>query len=302
MQGASRESLVAAQERLDTLLSSPAAEVGELAERATQWVGRFLPTLAATVQTVLPVAGPLGIGDELFAVVDLLDGQPSLRASLTDPSRSGDDKARLIESLLSGKVTAPVVDFVSGTVRARWSSPRDLVDALDRLGVEAVLVSAQRHERLDAVEDDVFRFSRIVEAEPTLRAALTDRALPAERKVDLLAELLEGKTTVEAARLLVHAVVESRGLSLESGLAAVADAAAARRQRLVATVTAAVPLTEQQRDRLAAALAAQFGHSVHLNVVVDPEVVGGLRVSLGDEVIDGTISTRLDEAARRLAG
>lgn len=302
MQGASRESVTAAQERLDALLASPAAEVGDLAQRATAWVGRYLPAVAARLDAVLPVAGPLGIGDELFAIADLLDAQPSLRAALTDPARSGDDKAGLALALLTGKVSAPVVEFVAGTVRSRWSAPRDLGTALDRLGVDAVLVSAQRHDRLDAVEDDLFRFTRVVEAEPALRAALTDRALPADRKTDLLAHLLADKTSVEAARLIVRAVVEPRDRQLEAALRDVADAAAARRQRLVATVTAAVPLTEQQRDRLASSLASQFGHDVHLNVVIDPDVVGGLRVALGNEVIDGTISTRLDEAARRLAG
>lgn len=301
MQGASRESLSSASERLDTLLASPATEAGDVAERATHWVGRFLPSLAQRVESVLPVAGPLGVGDALFAVAALLDEQPSLRAALTDPARSGEDKAALAASLLRGKVAEQVVDLVSGMVRSRWSTPRDLAEGTARLGVEAVLVSAQRHERLDEVQDELFRFARTVASQPELRLALTDRGLPVERKSDLLTELLKEKTTVEAARLIVHAVTEPRGHSLESNLEALADAAAARRQRQVATVAAAVPLTENQRDRLTAALSAQLGHDVQLNVVIDPEVVGGLRVSLGDEVIDGTLATRLDDAQRRIA-
>jgi F-type H+-transporting ATPase subunit delta len=301
MQGASRESLSAASERLDALLASPVTEAGDVAERATQWVGRFLPSVAQRVESVLPVAGPLGVGDALFSVAALLDEQPSLRAALTDPARSGEDKAALVRSLLGGKVAEQVVDLVSGMVRSRWSSPRDLAEGTTRLGVEAVLVSAQRHDRLDEVQDELFRFTRIVASQPALRLALTDRGLPVERKSDLLTELLQEKTTVEAARLIVHAVTEPRGHSLESNLEALADAAAARRQRQVATVAAAVPLTEHQRDRLAAALSAQLGHDVQLNVVIDPDVVGGLRVSLGDEVIDGTLATRLDDAQRRIA-
>jgi F-type H+-transporting ATPase subunit delta len=301
MQGASRESLSSASERLDTLLASPATEAGDVAERATHWVGRFLPSLAQRVESVLPVAGPLGVGDALFAVAALLDEQPSLRAALTDPARSGEDKAALAASLLRGKVAEQVVDLVSGMVRSRWSTPRDLAEGTARLGVEAVLVSAQRHDRLDEVQDELFRFARTVASQPELRLALTDRGLPVERKSDLLTELLKEKTTVEAARLIVHAVTEPRGHSLESNLEALADAAAARRQRQVATVAAAVPLTENQRDRLTAALSAQLGHDVQLNVVIDPLVVGGLRVSLGDEVIDGTLATRLDDAQRRIA-
>lgn len=302
MQGASRESLSAASERLDTLLASPVTEAGDVAERATQWVGRFLPSLAQRVESVLPVAGPLGVGDALFAVAALLDDQPSLRAALTDPARSGDDKAELARTLLAGKVPEQVVDLVAGMVRSRWSSPGDLADGVARLGVEAVLVSAQHHDRLDEVQDELFRFARTVASQPELRLALTDRGLPVDRKSDLLTEILKEKTTVESARLIVHAVTEPRDQSLESNLEELADAAAARRQRQVATVAAAVPLTEQQRDRLAAALSAQFGHDVQLNVVIDPDVIGGLRVSLGDEVIDGTLASRLDDAQRRIAG
>lgn len=302
MQGASRESLSTATERLHGILASPITEAGDVAERATHWVGRFMPSVAQRVESVLPVSGPLGIGDALFAVAALLDGQPSLRSALTDPARGGDDKAALVRSLLAGKAPDQVVDLLSSMVQNRWSRPRDLAEATTQLGVEAVLVSAQRHDRLGEVQDELFRFSRIVAAQPELRLALTDRALPVERKSELLTELLKEKTTVEAARLIVHAVTEPRGRSLEVNLEVLATAAAALRQRQVATVTSAVPLTEQQRDRLAAALSAQLGFDVQINVVIDPEVVGGLRVSLGGELIDGTLSSRIGDAQRRIAG
>jgi F-type H+-transporting ATPase subunit delta len=302
MQGASRESLSIASGRLDELLASPVTEAGDVAERATHWVGRFMPSLAQRVESVLPVAGPLGIGDALFSVAALLAAQPSLRSALTDPARSGDDKAALVQSLLGGKVTDQVVDVVSGMVRSRWSAPRDLAEATTRLGVQAVLVSAQRHDRLEALQDELFRFAEVVGANPGLRLALTDRNVPADRKSELLTDLLKEKTTIEAARLIVHVVTEPRGRSLESNLEEVAAAAAALRQRQVATVTAAVPLSDAQSERLAASLAAQLGHDVQLNVVIDPQVVGGLRVALGDEVIDGTLATRLDDAQRRIAG
>lgn len=302
MQGASRESLSTATERLDTLLASPITEAGDIAQRATHWVGRFMPSAAERVESVLPVAGPLGIGDALFSVASLLDGQPSLRSACTDPARSGDDKAALVAGLFSGKVPDQVVDLLSGMVRSRWSKASDLAEAATRLGVEAVLVSAQRHDRLAEVQDEIFRFDRIVAAQPDLRLALTDRSLPVSRKSDLLTELLKEKTTVESARLIVHAVTEPRGRSLEANLASLAVAAAERRQRQVATVTAAVDLSDQQRDRLGAALSAQLGFDVQINVVIDPEVVGGLRVSLGGELIDGTLSSRIDEAQRRIAG
>lgn len=271
MQGASRESLRAASDRLSALLAQGGTEAAS-------------------------------IGGEFFDVTDLLDAQPALRSALTDPSRSGDDKAALIRSLLSGKLSTLVVEFAEGTVQSRWSNGRDMGDAFELLGAEAVLAAAQQNGQLDGLEDEIFRFSRVVVANPALRAALSDRALPAERKGQVIDSLLQGKASAETTQLISRVVTRPRGRSLEVGLDTLAELAAQRRRRLVATVTAAVLLTQAQRERLAAILTAQFGHDVHLNVVVDPGVVGGLRVSLGDEVIDGSLITRLDDARRRIAG
>ena len=275
MQGASRESLIAAQDRLSALLES--------------LDGQSQLTSAA-------------VGDQLFELADLLDDQPALRASLTDPAREGDDKATLVRSLLSGKLSEQVVEFVEGTVRSRWSTNRDLANAIDSLGAAAVVASAQQNGRLDNVEDELFRFSRLVAAEPALRSALTDRSLPDDRKAEVIDSLLRDKVSWETNRLTQRAVTNPRGRSLEVGLASLAELAAAHRRRLVATVTTAVMLTEGQRERLAASLARQFGHDVHLNVVIDPEVIGGIRVTLGDEMIDGSLASRLDEARRRITG
>jgi len=272
MQGASRESLAAARGRLDTLLSTATGE------------------------------DPLVIGAQLFAVVDVLDVQAAVRAALTDPARSGDDKAQLATTLLQGKIDGAVLDLVGGVVRQRWSRPRDLADALADLSVQAVATSAERRAVLDAVEDDLFRFGQIVTGAPQLRAALTDRAVPAAPKQRLVDDLLAGKASPEATLLLGRAVAHPRGQSLEDGLGDLVREVAERRRRLTATVVAAVPLTEQQRERLAVVLSAQRGKQVHLNVVVDPEVVGGVKVTIDDEVVDGTMATRLDEARRRLAG
>jgi len=269
MQGASRESLAGAEDRLAGLLGQSSVD------------------------------GAL-VGSELYALTDLLDGQPALRTSLTDPARSGDDKAGLVRSLISGKVSVPLQEYVEGTVRSRWSQNRDLADAFEGLAAESLLAAAESSGRLETLEDDLFRFARLVAAEPALRAALTDRALPIDRKGALIHELLGGKASPEAETLITRVITRPRGRSLEAGLASIADLAAARRQRTVATVTAAVPMSAAQRSRLAASLAATLGHEVHLNVLVEPEVIGGLRVSIGDEVIDGTLATRLAEAQRRI--
>ncbi len=93
-----------------------------------------------------------------------------------------------------------------------------------------------------------------------------------------------------------------RGRSLDGGLNALSKLAADRRDRMVAVVTSAVPLSDQQKQRLGDGLAKLYGRRVHLNLDVDPEILGGIQVRIGDEVINGTIADRLAEAGRRMAG
>jgi F-type H+-transporting ATPase subunit delta len=242
------------------------------------------------------------LGDELFAVVHLLDREHSLRRALSDPSKPADEKAAVATSLLDGKVSPATVELTASAVRLRWSAPRDLADALAQLAATAYVADAEADGNLDDLEDELFRFGRVVAAEPALRTALSDHAASPERKRDLLADLLRGRVTEQALRLITEAVQHPRGRSLEANLDEYARLAAERRQRLVAVVRTATQLSDEQRRRLAAALAAAYGHEVHLNVVLDPGVVGGLSVQVGDEVIDGTVVSRLAAVRRRLAG
>ena len=271
MQGTSRESFTAVRDTIETLVRSGGTDLTAL-------------------------------GDDLFGVVSLLDHEGRLRRALTDPARSGDDRADLARAVVGGRVGSAAADVLVWAVRSRWSAPRDLADALELLGAEALVASAERGGRLDAVEDELFRTGRVVAGSPDLRTALADPAAPVERRVELVESLLSGKVAAETLRLVRQAVVAPRGRTLDRTLEAYADVAADRRSRLIATVTVAVPLTEAQRERLASALARTYGHEVHLNIEVDPDLIGGIRVEIGDEVIDGTVISRLHEARRRLAG
>jgi F-type H+-transporting ATPase subunit delta len=165
----------------------------------------------------------------------------------------------------------------------------------------ATAASADGAGDLDNVEDELFRFSRIDGAEPELHAALASPVLPDDRKRDLLNALLANKVTAASLRLITQATLHPRGRSLEANLAEYARLVAAWRERLIATVRVATALTDRQRERLTAALAAIYGHGIQLNVVLDPGVVGGISILIGDEFIDGTMSSRLAALRQRLA-
>ena len=246
-----------------------------------------------------PNAGQLG--DELFAVVGLLDSEAGLRRVLSDPARQADAKAGLAEALLSGKVSADTLEVVTGLVRSRWSAAGDLADAAEQLAVLAIIEGAEHEGTLDELEDELFRFGRIVDAEPGLRVALSSPFVEPERKRRLLDALLAGKVTPQALRLITEASFHPRGRNLGKSLDEYAGLAARRRERLVAEVHVAAELGRDQRRRLTEALAAAYGHDVHLNVVLDPEVIGGMSVRISDELIDGSMATRLAALRRKLA-
>jgi F-type H+-transporting ATPase subunit delta len=269
MRGASRAAFGQARDQLSAAVADPAA--------------------AATM------------GDELFAVTGLLDREPGLRRALTDATSPQGARTGLVRGLLGERVSPATLDLLAGMAASHWSAARDLADATEELAVFATAAAAGGAGELDDVEDELFRFGRITGAEPELYAALTSALLPDERKLGLLDALLAGKVTAPSLRLITQVTVHPRGRSLEANLAEYARLVAAWRQRLIATVRVATPLTESQRERLTAALTSIYGRGIQLNVVLDPQVVGGMSVQIGDELIDGTLSSRLAGLKRRLA-
>jgi F-type H+-transporting ATPase subunit delta len=274
MMGASREALSAARDSLNALADNTSVDAAVLA-------------------------------GELASVTALLDREVSLRRLLTDPAQPGDAKAELVGRLLGGQVGGETVDLVSGMVRSRWSASRDLVDATEELADTADLIAAERAGTLDAVEDEIFRFGRIVASSPELRATLggkTGGAQLHEANGRLVRGLLDGRSQDATERLVGRLVERPRGRSLEGGLESLSRLAAERRNRSVAVVVSAVPLSNQQRQRLGGALARLYGREIQLNLDVDPAVLGGISVRIGDEVIAGTIADRIEEVTRRMTG
>lgn len=236
---------------------------------------------------------------EIFAVADLLADQARLRNALADPTVSDDRRREFATGLLAGRVGAGTSGIVAEGASLKWGSGSALVAGLQRAGARVLLASAQREGRLDAVEEELFRFSRTVVADSALRQALDDRTVPVAARQQLVRDLLSAKAEPVTVALAERALAGG-GRSIEVGIDDYLKLAAAARQRAIAQVTVARPLTDAQRDRLQAALERQLGRQVNLQVEVDPDVLGGGRVQLGDEVIEGTVAGRLAAAEQQL--
>jgi F-type H+-transporting ATPase subunit delta len=258
------------------------------------------PTAAAGPGTGTPLAAT--VGDELFAVLHLLDSEPGLRRALADPSKPADEKGAIVVALLHGKVAPATEELAAATVRAQWAGPADMTDALEQLAVEAFAIAAEESGQLDDLEDELFRFNRVVASEPELRAALTEPVLPAAGKQGLINALLADKVTPVTLRLITEMSLHPRGRPLVVSLDMCTRIAAERRQRLIAVVRTATNLSAEQRRKLADALAGIYGHEVYVNIVIDPKVMGGMTIQVGDELIDASVASRLAAVRRKLAG
>lgn len=241
-----------------------------------------------------------GLAGELFGAVDAIAGASALKRAFSDPGAPAQAKVDLINRLFGGRVSEQALVVLREAVSLRWSSSGAQLGALERQAVRAELKQAQADGVLDGVLDDLFRFGRTVAGHDDLREALTGRRGSVQDKQALVERLLAGKANPVSVALARRAVANSpRGFA--AALESFSAAGAQLRERRVAKVTAATPLSDDQQERLRAALAKQVGHDVDLQIQIDPSVLGGLRVQIGDDVIEGTVARRLDDARRQLA-
>ena len=240
------------------------------------------------------------LGDDLFAVLRLLTGEIGLRRSLADPSTPASARSGLADRLFNGKISRSALDVVSDLVSARWSRAGDLLEALEVLARRATLGVAEKDGTLDDVEDQLFRFGRIVDREPQLGTLLADQDTPADQRVSLLHTVLGGKVSRVTETLLEQTVRTPRGRNLVVAAEELSELAAARRDRYVAHVRTPVRLTAEQEQRLTDSMTRLYNRPISLQIELDPSLLGGLVVQVGGELIDGSVSGKLAAARRKL--
>ncbi|WP_099024796.1 F0F1 ATP synthase subunit B/delta [Mycolicibacterium palauense] len=288
-------------DELDAMSPSPAVlESGaDLNLRAAS--RQSLATLVAKFDELsggLDAAGLTTLADDLTSVARFLIDEPVLIKYLAEPSEVAGAKDRLVGSLFEGKVSAPTLQILRTAAGDRWSVEANFVTALEHIARLALLVRAEKAGEGEEVEDQLFRFGRVLDAEPRLARLLGDTTVPADSRVSLVTKILDTADGVNdnAAALLVQTVRLLRGARADEAVADLAELAVSRRGEVVAEVTAAAELTDAQRGRLTEVLSRIYSHPVSIQLTVDPELLGGLLIAVGDEVIDGSISSRLAAA------
>lgn len=260
-----------------------------------------LAAVAELTNAQIDAGSPAALGDGLLGIVGVLAEEYTLRRTLVDNSLAQDAKTGLLDALFGTRTDASALDIVKQAVARRWVYAQDLLTALEDSGVTALAAAAAAQGQLGSVEEELFRFTRRVAGEQQLELALESQA-PVDAKFTLLDSLLDGKVGATTVQLVKQAVAHPRGRRTVEVLESYSAILARRQQRAVADVTVARDLSQAQADRLAGALSASYGRALALNVHVDPTVVGGVRVQVGDEVMNSTIQDRLADLKRQLAG
>jgi F-type H+-transporting ATPase subunit delta len=270
-------------------------------------LGASRNSLATARKRLAELAQPAGGVDleqlslDLLGVAGLLVRELTLRRAIADPSTPSPAKAALVDGLFRERVGAAALTLLTELGTLRWSRPSDLADAVETLAVQACFEQALAAGSLDETEDELFRFARIVERESELRVTLGNAAVDDDQKRALLAGLLGDKVSPIALRVITTAAIVSvRRRTVVEALDTFSRFAAELRERLNARVTLAVEPSPEQLDRLAEELSRVYGVKMGLRIEIDPQILGGAVIRVGDEVLDASVARRLDLARRGL--
>jgi len=257
--------------------------------------------LAAAREALGSAGSSVGLktAEELFAVGHVLGGSAQLRATVSDPSSDDAAKADIVRRVFGGKVSDQTLSILTTLVSQRWSSQKDLLAGIEELGVRAIASSAPVTVSLDA---ELFAVAQAVASNSELELALRSKLATATAKAELVEKILSGTASEQTVALVRQLVVQPRGRSIREALATTAAIVADQAGLSIATVTSAQPLGEAQLERLRVGLSRQYGRDLRFNQVVDPALIGGLRVQVGDDVIDSSVATRINDVRLQLAG
>jgi F-type H+-transporting ATPase subunit delta len=256
---------------------------------------------ARTGSAALAGSALLAVGEELLSAGRVIGDSAQLLGALADPSAEPAAKRSLVDSVFASLGTESR-ELLSGLAQSRWSDQVDLLAGVEELGLRALASSAgaDAGSSID-IPAELFAFGRLVASNSELELAVGSKLGDPAAKAALVEKLLHGHASEQAIAIVRHLVQQPRGRRIGALLRHAADIVADQSSLVVATVTVAAPLSAGQLDRLRVGLAKKYG-DLRINQVVDPALIGGVRVAVGGEVIDDSVATRLKELRLQLAG
>lgn len=241
------------------------------------------------------------IGNELFTITSALDNNIQLERALTDPSRPTADKVAVFKEMVGDQVHPMTTEIMTDLVSRRWSRARDIANAVEDFGVDAMMYYADATDSTLQVSIELSRLHSSLLNLPVVRSKLYDDQAPSEVRVKLFRELFGDKNLNKVTmRLAEHATCNLRRRRYLETIQWLIKKFSHHMGQSMITVTTAAPLKEEQIKRLIDVYSAKVGRQVHINSVVDPTVLGGMRIQVGDEVTDNTVVAQLQNLHRRV--
>lgn len=239
------------------------------------------------------------IGNELFVITSLLDGNVRIERALTDVSRPLEDKVAVLNTLLGDQVHPMTMEIMTEVVKRRWSRAADIANAVEDFGVDAMMYYADATDSTLQVSIELAELHSALLNTPVVRAKLYDETVPSEARVKFFHELFDGKGLNKVTmRLAEHATENLRRRRYLETIQWLINKLSRHMGESMVIVTTATPLKQEQIDKLIAVYSKKIGRAVHVNSVVDPSVLGGMRVQVGDEVTDNTVVAQLENLQR----
>ena len=241
------------------------------------------------------------IGNELFTITSALDNNIQLERALTDPSRPTADKVAVFKEMVGDQMHPMTTEIMTDLVSRRWSRARDIANAVEDFGVDAMMYYADATDSTLQVSIELSRLHSSLLNLPVVRSKLYDDQAPSEVRVKLFRELFGDKNLNKVTmRLAEHATCNLRRRRYLETIQWLIKKFSRHMGQSMITVTTAAPLKEEQIKRLIDVYSAKVGRQVHINSVVDPTVLGGMRIQVGDEVTDNTVVAQLQNLHRRV--
>lgn len=239
--------------------------------------------------------------EELFTIGAAVSNSVQLRNILSDPSGEKQAKLGALTAVFGKSVSKEALAFAGTLSGMRWSKGSDLVSAFEQLGVYTVASIAVAGKKLGELEEELFQLRQVVDSDRELQQALSSRQASQDSKVALMDALTRGKLSPSGVLLARFAVVAARHAKLSLVLERFGKLVSEVASRLVATVTVAQPLSPAQIKRLEGVLSKDYKADLKLNIEIDPSIIGGIKVQISGEIIDGSIASRLNNAKLQLA-
>ncbi len=259
-----------------------------------------------TVRTYIDRAAAGGKVDRVFAELAsftrMLASSRRLAKVLADPDVPNDAKRNVISDVATGRFDPITVELLAAIATEQRVETGTVTVAFADVCAEVAFAAAEAAGQLLSLESTLYEFAQVLRQNTELRQAINNPGVDDGPKQQLVADLLAGKADARAVTLLQILISLRNGQDVDGAALRWSTRAAARRNMVIADIRTAIEIDDHRKQQLTEVLGRSVGSTVQGRFSVDPSIVGSVIVRIGDEVFDGSVRHRLEQARNAVAG